>query len=71
MKTLDNILEMVLEGAIYLATWSAFLIMVSCLFGICAVLGGLIFQSFFVGVLVGVVVVFGGGLLLFQLSKRT
>jgi hypothetical protein len=70
MKTLDSILDMLLEGFIQLASWGVMLIMVSCLFGICAVLGGLIFQSFIVGVLVGVVVVFGGGLLLFQLGKR-
>jgi hypothetical protein len=71
MKTLDNILDMVLEGFDQPASWGVMLIMGSVLFGICAVLGGLIFQSFVVGVVVGLVVVFGVGLLLFQLSKRT
>jgi hypothetical protein len=71
MKGLDYIVDTVLEGFIYLAPWGVMLIMVSVLFGISAVIGGLIFQSFLAGILVGLVVVLGGALLLFQLSKRT
>ena len=71
MKTLDSILDMLLEGFIQLASWGVMLIMVSCLFGICAVIGGLIFHSFLAGLLVGFVIVFGGGYLLSQLGKHT
>jgi hypothetical protein len=70
MKRLDNILDMILEGAINLASWSVFLILAGVLFGISAVIGGQIFHSLFAGVLVGLVVVFGGGCLLNQLRSK-
>jgi hypothetical protein len=71
MRRLDNILDMMLEGFVPLAALGVFLTMVSVLFGICAVIGGLIFHSFSAGVLVGLAVVFGGALLLVQLGKHT
>jgi hypothetical protein len=70
MNRLDEMLDRIIGGGIYLLMWGAFLLAAFLIFGFVALVSGIIFKSVLAGVVISLAVVFGGGYILYQVGKR-
>jgi hypothetical protein len=65
-----DILMRITEGGIFLAGWGAALILAVILFAVSSLIGAAMFGSWINGVILGVVVTFGAGYVLYKLGRH-
>jgi uncharacterized membrane protein YesL len=70
MNKLDEILDQIVSGGMYLGLWICALLLAGIVFVVSTLIGAVVFGSFPSGLVVGFVVVFGGGYVLAKLGKR-
>ena len=70
MNRLDEILWKIIDGGAYLLLWGVFLLLAGIVFIVSAVIGGIILGGAVKGIVVGLVVTFGGGYVLYKAGKR-
>ena len=70
MDKLTDIMERIFAGGAYLLLWGVFLIAGASLFAVSSLIGAAIFGSWITGVILGLVVTYGLGYILYKLGKH-
>jgi hypothetical protein len=67
-ESANDLLERIFDGGALLVMWGAFLLLGLIVFAVSSVIGMVIFQGVINGLVLGAVVTFGGGYILYKLG---